>query len=96
MSSLLPVGITVRTLNNLVNELRGDDLWAERHSYSVRIMYKGLIVASLHFYPGYHEAVLRLYGDEEANRYVYSRVKSLTSKYLPNYTLRAVNIKHVL
>ncbi|MEM1773435.1 MAG: hypothetical protein QXQ71_06405, partial [Desulfurococcaceae archaeon] len=64
---MLPIGISVKVLNSIVDELRKRGLWAERHSYSIRIMYNGEFVASLHIYPGFNEAVLRLYGSEESN-----------------------------
>lgn len=87
-------GVDVKTLNNLVRELRARGLWAERHSYSIRIAYSGLFVASLHLYPGFNEAVLRLYGHEDANRHVQKEVESLIKKYFPGYILRVVILEH--
>lgn len=86
---MLPIGINVKVLNNIVYELRSKNLWAERHSYSIRIMYNGRFVASLHIYPGFNEAALRLYGSEESNEMVLSAVKELFTKYLPHYSLKA-------
>ncbi|MGC8982449.1 MAG: hypothetical protein ACP5KA_01640 [Desulfurococcaceae archaeon] len=87
---LLPRGIDVKKMNRLVEELRKAELWAERHSYSIRIMYKGRIVASLHLYPGYNEAVLKLYSDETSvNDYVLSSVKRVLASLLPEVVVRA-------
>lgn len=90
--SMLPVGIDVRVLNKIVNELRELDLWAERHSYSIRIMHKDMFVASLHLYPGYNEAVLRLYGGE-ANKHVQNVVRAVLEKYLPNFRLITIELR---
>jgi len=90
---MLPVGLNVKLLNEIVSELRKSGLWAERHSYSIRIMYNGKFTASLHLYPGFNEAVLRLYGSREFNEAVFNAVKSLFSKYLPNYVLETTHIE---
>jgi hypothetical protein len=84
---MLPKGIPVSKLNNLVEYLRKRGIWAERHSYSIRMIYRGAIVASLHLYPGYSEAVLRLYGDEESNNVVEEVVKEALVTYLPEYAI---------
>lgn len=89
---MLPIGINVKVLNNIVDELRKRGLWAERHSYSIRIMYNGEFVASLHIYPGFNEAALKLYGSEESNKIVLSCVKELFTKYLVNYSIRVTYI----
>jgi uncharacterized membrane protein len=86
-------GIDVKKLNKLVDELRKRDLWAERHSYSIRIIYNGLIVASLHIYPGFNEAVLRLYGDNTSDRYVQSVVGEVLSQVLEDVKLKVVKIR---
>jgi len=86
-------GIDVKKLNKLVDELRKRDLWAERHSYSIRIIYNGLIVASLHIYPGFNEAVLRLYGDNTSDRYVQSVVSEVLSQVLEDVKLKVVKIR---
>lgn len=93
---MFPRGIDVKVLNNLIHELRTRGLWAERHSYSIRIAYNGLFVASLHLYPGFNEAVLRLYGCNDANRRVQSEVELLIKKYFPDYVLRVVILEHTL
>ena len=84
---MLPVGIDVRILNKIVNELRNRGLWAERHSYSIRIMHNGKFVASLHIYPGFNEVVLKLYGSRESNEITLSATKEVFTKYLPSYNL---------
>jgi hypothetical protein len=84
---MLPKGIPVSKLNNLVEYLRKRGIWAERHSYSIRMIYRGAIVASLHLYPGYSEAVLRLYGDEESNNVVEEVVKEALVAYFPEYAI---------
>jgi len=78
--------IDVKRLNRLINELRKRGLWAERHSYSIRIIYNNTIVASLHLYPGFNEAVLRLYGDSVDN-YVYSTVSRVLREVLGDFKL---------
>lgn len=90
---MLPVGINVRVLNALVSYLRTDKIWAERHAYSIRIMYENRLTASLHLYPGYGLAVLRLYGDSEANEYVLSRVSMAVESFLPGFRLEIHVIK---
>ncbi len=76
----------VRRLNRLVNELKKHSLWVERHSYSIRIIYNNTIVASLHLYPGFNEAVLRLYGGVVDN-YVYSTVSRVLREVLGDFKL---------
>ena len=85
--------ISVRTLNRLIHDLRSRGLWAERHSYSIRIMYNNLIVASLHIYPGFSEAVLRLYGDAEANKYVENTVKDILANTLRGFKITVVKVR---
>jgi hypothetical protein len=85
--------VDVKTLNRLIYEMRRRGLWAERHSYSIRIMHNGLIVASLHIYPGFNEAVLRLYGDPETDKYVESVVTSVLTTLLRGYKITVVKIR---
>ncbi|MEM4481993.1 MAG: hypothetical protein QXK88_05655 [Desulfurococcaceae archaeon] len=82
-----------KKLNLVVSELRNKGLWAERHSYSIRIMYAREFVASLHLYPGFNEAVLRLYGKPEANKLVLEAVESALGKHLPGLFVKLVFIK---
>ncbi|MEM3762998.1 MAG: hypothetical protein QW721_01150 [Desulfurococcaceae archaeon] len=84
---MLPKGIDVKRLNKLVEDLRSRGLWAERHSYSIRIMYNDLIVASLHLYPGFSEAVLRLYGGG-LNKRVQEIVEEVLVKNLPGFNIK--------
>lgn len=84
---MLPKGIDIKRLNNLVNELRTRGLWAERHSYSIRLMYNNAIIASLHLYPGFNEAELRLYGGS-INGYVQRVVVEVLSKHLPDFIVK--------
>jgi hypothetical protein len=85
---ITPRGIPVVVLNKLVEELNEKNLYAERHSYSIRMMYNGRFVASLHLYPGFNQAVLRLYGESEAiNKKVSEIVAELVKKYLENLEL---------
>ncbi|ADV64555.1 hypothetical protein Desmu_0236 [Desulfurococcus mucosus DSM 2162] len=86
-------GIPVRVLNAMVNELRRNGLWAERHSYSIRIMYNGVFIASLHLYPGFNEAVLRLIsGDPDAVSTARNTVVGVLKKYLPEYVVKEVEL----
>lgn len=86
---MIPKGIDVRLLNKIVEMLRTDDLWTERHSYSLRIAYKGMLVASLHLYPGFNEAVLRLYGESSStNNYVMGEVLRVLKITLPEFKVR--------
>ncbi|MFZ8791637.1 MAG: hypothetical protein ACO2OS_05090 [Thermosphaera aggregans] len=85
---ITPRGIPVRVLNKLVEELNEKNLYAERHSYSIRMMYNGRFVASLHLYPGFNQAVLRVYGESEViNKKVSEIVVELVRKYLKNLEL---------
>ncbi|MEM4718369.1 MAG: hypothetical protein QXE81_06425 [Desulfurococcaceae archaeon] len=91
---MLPVGISTRRLNNLINELRSMGIWAERHSYSIRVMYRDKIVASLHLYPGFNTAVLRLYGDKQENDHVLLSVTRSISKHLPGFKIEVYILRH--
>lgn len=91
---MLPMGISTKRLNNFINELRSHGLWAERHSYSIRIMYRDKIVASLHLYPGFNKAVLRLYGDDQENKYVLLNVTKSIDKYLPGFKIEVYILRH--
>jgi len=51
-------------------------------------MYNGKFVASLHLYPGFNEAVLRLYGDVEVNNMVQEVVYKTVSRYLPDFKIK--------
>lgn len=83
-------GIPVGTLNKLVEELRRSGVWAERHSYSIRGMYNGKFVVSIHIYPGYGLVKIRLYsGDERIDETVYNIVKQAVDKYLKGYLIEA-------
>jgi hypothetical protein len=86
-------GIDVKVLNKLVEELRRRSLWAERHSYSIRIIYNNLIVASLHIYPGFNEAVLRLYGDAVSDAYVQKVISEVLPRILTGIKLRVVKVR---
>lgn len=86
---MIPKGVDVRRLNRMVEMLRTGDLWAERHSYSLRIAHKGMLVASLHLYPGFNEAVLRLYGESSSvNEYVMNVVLKVLKNVLPEFQVR--------
>jgi len=89
---MYPRAISIRVLNKVVEELRTGPLWAERHSYSIRIMYNGVFVASLHLYPGLNEAVLKLYGPQEVNNYVKARVELIASKYLQGFKINVITV----
>ncbi|MGB9827798.1 MAG: hypothetical protein ACPLSM_04700 [Thermosphaera sp.] len=85
---ITPRGIPVKVLNKLVEELNQRGLYAERHSYSIRMMYQGRFVASLHLYPGFNQAVLRVYGESERiNKTVEEVVEELVKKYLEGLEL---------
>ncbi|QOR95017.1 hypothetical protein IMZ38_03735 [Thermosphaera chiliense] len=85
---ITPRGIPVKVLNKLVEELNQRGLYAERHSYSIRMMYQGRFVASLHLYPGFNQAVLRVYGESERiNKTVEEVVEELVKKYLGDLEL---------
>lgn len=77
-----------RLLNKFVWLLRNKGLWIERHSYSFRIMYGNLIIGSLHIYPGFREAVLKIHslGTNEAEKIVYV-IKSVFNELFPEYEL---------
>ncbi|WP_276814911.1 hypothetical protein [Desulfurococcus amylolyticus] len=97
MSTYFIKGIPVKVLNSMVEAFRLKGLWAERHSYSLRIMYNNRFAASLHLYPGFNEAVLRLIsGDPLINSRIRSIVKEIMSIYLPGYVVREVEVKNVL
>ena len=57
--------VRISDLDGLVQRLRENGFYVGRHSYSYRLFYEGKVVAglfnSLHLYPGYREACLRLY-----------------------------------
>jgi hypothetical protein len=91
---MLPRGINVKVLNRLVEDMKKSGLIAERHSYSIRIMYRSHIVASIHLYPGYDNAVVKLYGDEEANRVVLETTVELLKKHLPGFKVEFQVITH--
>ncbi len=85
---ITPRGIPVKVLNKLVEELNHRSLYAERHSYSIRMMHNGKFVASLHLYPGFNEAVLRVYGESEGvNRLVVEVVRELVREHLKDLEL---------
>lgn len=68
--------------------LRESGLWVERHSYSFRIMYGGRIVGSLHIYPGFREAILKVYNVNEGEAsYVVSTVRRVFETLFPEYEL---------
>ena len=86
-------GIPVRVLNRMIEDLRMNGLWAERHSYSVRIMHRGRFVASLHIYPGFSEATLRLTsGDPGVDAMVRNTVERMLGRYLPGYRMNVVSV----
>lgn len=90
-------GIPVKRLNKLVSELMEKGFWAERHSYSIRVMNKEVFVASLHLYPGFNEAVLRLI-DASSNSasVIADTIEGVLRKHLPEYTVRRVFLKPAL
>lgn len=93
---MIPRGIDVRKLNIMVSELRKRGLWAERHAYSIRIIYSDLIVASLHLYPGFNEAVLRVYsGRVEVDEFVINTVREVINKHLPEFKLREIRMSRI-
>lgn len=84
------IGIPVEMLNRLVEELRRNGIWAERHSYSIRGMYNGKFVVSMHIYPGYRLVNIRLYsGDEKIDDIVFGIVKRAVDRYLKGYLIEA-------
>ncbi|WP_440059956.1 hypothetical protein ACSU1N_02030 [Thermogladius sp. 4427co] len=87
-SSYIPKGIHPRVFNKIVWELRSLGLWAERHSYSMRVMYRDKFVASLHFYPGYNIIEGRLYAESPGvNEYLAETLSNVLSKYLRDYKI---------
>ena len=85
----VPRGIHPRVLNSITWRLRKHGLWVERHTYSYRIMYRGKLIASLHIYPGYDEAILRLYsGDETVDQYIVDTVSNVFKELLPGIKLK--------
>ncbi|MEZ0394073.1 MAG: hypothetical protein ABWK00_03400 [Desulfurococcaceae archaeon] len=81
-------------LQRLTQALREGGLWAERHSYSIRIMYHEKFVASLHLYPLHGEAVMRLYSDEEpVNDYVLNAVRKALQQHFPELRLHFSKLK---
>lgn len=80
-------GIDVRTFNRIVEELRERGLWAERHSYSMRVMLNGKFVASAHFYPGHELVVIRVYGEPAASRVAASIIEEVLRAHLKGYKL---------
>ncbi len=50
-----------RMLDELVFKLSEIGVYAGRHSYSYRLMYKGRIIAGIHVYPLYNTISVRLY-----------------------------------
>ncbi|NAZ26657.1 MAG: hypothetical protein GU348_00700 [Thermogladius sp.] len=84
--SYMPRGIHPRVFNNMIRDLRGRGLWAERHSYSMRVMYEGRFVASLHFYPGYNIVEARLYAESpQLNEMLRGLINGVIAQYLPEY-----------
>jgi len=61
--------ISARDLDMINILLEKHGLEVSRHAYSYRLLYKGKIVASIHLYPGFEEASIRLYkyASSEAN-----------------------------
>lgn len=80
-------GIDVKTFNRIVEELRKRGLWAERHSYSMRMMLSEKFVASAHFYPGHELVVIRIYGEPEAGRAAASIIEEVLRTHLKGYKL---------
>lgn len=77
-----------KLLNNFTWLLRERGIWVERHSYSFRIMYNNLIIGSLHIYPGFNEAVLRIHSiDKNSVEYIVNNVKKLFNQLFPEYRL---------
>ena len=81
---LLPKGIHVKVLNQIVWELRDRGLWVERHSYSFRVFRNERIVGSFHIYPGYNEVILRII-DKQAGEEVITIIVDVLKKHLPEY-----------
>lgn len=93
---ITPRGIPVRIFNKILEELNERKIYAERHSYSIRMMFQGKFVASLHLYPGFNQAVLRVYGEsEEVNQLIISVVRELLNKHLREVEL-FVERKHLV
>lgn len=88
-----PVGLQHKLLNNIVWEFRKKKFWVERHSYSFRVMFNNIFIASFHVYPGYNEVVVRLYNNDT---HVYIRFINLFfklfNKYMPNYYVKVIHI----
>jgi hypothetical protein len=86
--SYVPQGIHPRVFNKMIGDLRERGLWAERHSYSMRVMYQGRFVASLHFYPGYNLVEVRVYAESrELNEAIAREIGGVIARYLPGYNL---------
>lgn len=77
-----------RVLNKFIWLLRDRGLWIERHSYSFRLMYRNVIIGSLHIYPGFNEAVLKIHSVSESEaRELIETIESVFYKLFPEYKL---------
>ncbi len=69
--------------------LNNRGFYVGRHSYSFRVIYKGKIIAGIHFYPGYREVELRLYSiHQDLAREGYSEIITSIKKLFPEYRVR--------
>ena len=80
--------VRAKDLDCIVYELEKRDIEASRHAYSYRLLYKGMIVAGVHVYPGFNEASVRLYKivhdlAEEAS----SKITESIKKCFPDYKI---------
>ncbi|RLG84060.1 MAG: hypothetical protein DRO40_02525 [Thermoprotei archaeon] len=78
--------VSARDLDALVWELDSRGIEASRHAYSYRLLYKGMLIASIHVYPGYKEISLRLYKFmKELAKEAYPRIIDSIKKCFPEY-----------
>ncbi|WFO74986.1 hypothetical protein J4526_07910 [Desulfurococcaceae archaeon MEX13E-LK6-19] len=80
--------VSARELDMINMLLEKHDIEASRHAYSYRLLYKGKIIASIHLYPGFEEASIRLYkySRDEASE-VKDVIVGVVKKVFPNYKI---------
>ncbi len=80
--------VSVRELDSINMLLEKNGIEVSRHAYSYRLLYKGKIIASIHLYPGFEEASIRLYkySKDEADE-VKDVIIGVVKKVFPNYRI---------
>lgn len=79
---------SARQLDAVTRLLSEKGIEASRHAYSYRLLYRGAIVASIHLYPGYEEASVRLYrAYPSLAREALDIIIWVLKKVFPNYTI---------